>query len=440
MTEAATNKSVESRGGGIRFDWRQAIARMGPGFAYVLTVLGTGDLVANSAAGAGYGYALIWILAPGLVFRFVWVNVSAKYVLVTGESLIEGYARIGQWVLWLILISLIVLMHLYNMYALVMSGNAVNMLLPLSSEWSAKIWSLFFTLLAFAMAYWGGYGVLELFCKVLIGIMGFSLVVVAVISKPDPTEVLQGIFVPSIPADQGSYSVMFLVMALVGTVAGSVVINITYTYFLHEKGWRDLSYLKQQRFDLIFAVVCLFLMASLLQIAAGATVHPLGIDLKDADDLVRIFSEVQGVVGLIIFSLGLWGASFSTMVGTTVGCALIVADLSRFLTNKPWASKDNRKDVRRHPVYRACIIFWCFSPLYVLYTGVSPVWLVLVVSALAAAMIPVLTPALMKITSDKSLMGEHRNGWLTNAILGMMVLVAVYFTYRNMVEVWNEFF
>ena len=412
---------------------------MGPGFAYVLTVLGTGDLIANSTAGAAYGYALIWILALGLVFRFVWVNVSAKYILVTGESLIEGYARVGRWVLWVILISVMVLMHLYNMYGVVMSGNAINMLLPLPTEWSAKIWSLFFTLLAFAMAYWGGYGVLELFCKILIAIMGVSLVVVTVLSKPDPTEILQGMFVPSIPADQGSYSVMFVVMALVGTVAGSVM-NITYAYFVHEKGWRDLSYLKQQRFDLVFGVVCLFLMGSLLQIAAGATVRPLGIDLKDADDLVRIFSEVQGVVGLIIFSLGLWGAAFSTMVGTTIGCALIVADLSRFLTKRPWASKHDRKDVRRHPVYRACVIFWCFSPLYILYIGVSPVWLVLMVSALAAAVIPVLTPALMKITSDKSLMGEYRNGWFTNAILGTMVLVALYFTYRNIVDVWNEYF
>ncbi len=439
MTEAANNKSVESLDEGTHFDWVQAIGRIGPGLAYVLSMLGTGDLIANSTAGAGYGYALIWILALSLVFRFIWVNVSAKYVLVTGESLIEGYARVGRWVLWLILISLIILMHLYNMYALVMSGNAVNMLLPLPTEWSAQIWSLFFTSLAFVIAYWGGYGVLELFCKILIAIMGVSLVVVAVISKPDPTEILQGTFIPSIPADQGSYSVMFVVMALMGTVAGSVV-NIIYVYFLHEKGWRDLSYLKQQRIDLIFGVVCLFLMGSLVQIAAGATVHPLGIDLKDAEDLVRIFSEVQGVVGLIIFSLGLWGAAFSTMVGTTVGCALIMADLSRFLTNKPWASKYDRKEARRHPVYRASVIFWCFSPLYILYTKVSPVWLVLVVSALAAVVIPVLTPALMKITSDQRLMGEHRNGWFTNAILGVMVLVAVYFTYRNMVEVWNAYF
>ena len=339
-------------------------------------MLGTGDLIANSAAGAGYGYALIWILALSLVLRFIWVNVSAKYVLVTGESLIEGYARVGRWVLWLILISLIILMHLYNMHALVMTGNAVDMLLPLPTEWSTQIWALFFTLLAFGMAYWGGYGMLELFCKILLAIMGVSLVMVAVISKPDPTEILQGTFIPSIPADRGSYSVVFVVMALMGTVAGSVV-NIIYAYFLHEKGWRDLSYLKQQRLDLVFGVMCLFLMGSLVQIAAGATVHPLGIDLKDAEDLVRIFSEVQGVVGLIIFSLGLWGAAFSTMVGTTVGCALIVADLSRFLTSKPWASKDNRKDVRRHPAYRASVIFWCFSPLYILYTGVSPVWLVL---------------------------------------------------------------
>ncbi|MEE8162008.1 MAG: Mn2+/Fe2+ transporter, partial [Acidobacteriota bacterium] len=71
------------------------IKGVGPGFVYVLTILGTGDLITNSAAGAGYGYALIWALGLTLVFRYVWVNTSAKYVLVTGESLMQGYARLG---------------------------------------------------------------------------------------------------------------------------------------------------------------------------------------------------------------------------------------------------------------------------------------------------------------------------------------------------------
>ena len=96
------------------------------------------------------------------------------------------------------------------------------------------------------------------------------------------------------------------------------------------------------------------------------------------------------------------------MIGTTVGCALIITDLSQYLTKKPWAVKHTGENTRRHPVYRACVIFWFVSPLYILFTEVSPVWLGLVVSALAAAVIPVLTPALIKLTSDKNLMGKFK--------------------------------
>ena len=87
---------------------------LGPGLVYVLTIMGGGDVVSNTAAGAGYGYALIWTLGITLVFRFVWVDISAKYVLVTGESLLQGYARVGKWVIWTLLISLIVVGHSYS--------------------------------------------------------------------------------------------------------------------------------------------------------------------------------------------------------------------------------------------------------------------------------------------------------------------------------------
>ena len=194
--------------------------------------------------------------------------------------------------------------------------------------------------------------------------------------------------------------------------------------------------MKMQRFDLIFGVSCMFVMGVLLQIAAAATVHPLGLELKDASDMVRIFSEVQGVIGMIVFSLGLWGAAFSTLIGTTVGCSLIVADLFRFVTKKTEVGQKGSPQYQR--VYRTCVIFWSFSPLYVLLTGVSPVWLTLAVSALVVLLIPVLTPVLMKITSDRSLMGEYRNSWLTNAIMAFLVLAALYVTYVNLAAWWNS--
>ena len=411
------------------------MAQMGPGFVYILTVLGAGDLVTNSAAGAGYGYALIWTVAVGMMLRFVWVNVSAKYVLVTGETLIQGYARVGQWVVWLILISMIILVHFYNMYMILMSGNAIHVLFPLPTEWSSSIWSLFFALVAFVMAYWGGYQALEFFCKILVGMMGGALILVAFLADPDPAQIARGLFIPTIPRSQGLYESHLMLMALIGTMTGSIV-NLTYAYFIYEKGWRDVSYLKTQRFDLIFGVSCMFVMGVLLQIAAAATVHPLGIGLKDANDMVRIFSEVQGVTGMIVFSLGLWGAAFSTLIGTTVGCSLIVADLFRFVTKKTEEGQKGSPQYQR--VYRTCVIFWSFSPLYVLLTGVSPVWLTLAVSALVVLLIPVLTPVLMKITSDRSLMGEYRNSWLTNTIMVFLVLAALYVTYFNLTEWWNS--
>ncbi len=418
------------------------LRRLGPGFVYALTVLGTGDLVSNSAAGAGYGYALLWAIPMALIFRFIWISVSAKYVLVTGETLLEGYARLGRWVIWIILVAIIIIGHFDIMTQIVMTGRGADLLFHLPTEWSATIWSIGFTLLGFAMVFWGGYRVIETFCKVLIAIMGTSLVVVALISRPDPAQILQGTFIPTIPGSQGLYSSFFIVMALIGTGAGSTS-NLTYAYFIREKGWKDVSFLRQQRLDLIFGLACMFVMGSLLQIAAAATVHPMGIELEDADDLVRIFSETQGVVGSIIFSLGLWGAAFSTLVGIITGYALVVTDISRFLfpsLGKRSTTESDQQAAKSHPVYRICVAFWAFSPLYILFTGVNPIWLVLSVNALFAVLIPVLTPALLRITNNKSLMGEYKNGWLTNTILVILVVVAVCLTGINLVDLLGPYF
>ena len=147
---------------------RHLLASIGPGFVYVLTVLGTGDVVTNSTAGASYGYHLIWALGMTLVFRFVWVNTSAKYVLVTGESLLVGYGRVGKWVPWVVSLSFFPIRHFTNMFLILIMGDSAHILVPLPTVWSAKIWAVVFPLIGFSMMYWGGYQIIESFCKLLI--------------------------------------------------------------------------------------------------------------------------------------------------------------------------------------------------------------------------------------------------------------------------------
>jgi Mn2+/Fe2+ NRAMP family transporter len=415
------------------------IGFLGPGFVYILTALGAGDIVSNTAAGAGYGYQLIWALAMTLVFRFVWVNVSAKYVLVTGESLLTGYGRVGRWLPWLFLISLVPMRHLANMYAILMIGSSADLLFPLPTEWSTAIWAFLFAFVGFSMTYWGGYPMVESFCKVLVGLMGGSLMVAAVLSRPDPAAILGGTFIPTVPQAQGLYSAVLIMLALIGTEVGSST-NMYYAYFIYEKGWRDISCLKQQRIDLLVGIVAMFIMGSLLQISAAGIIHPLGIDVEDAEDLGRVFSDTLGVVGTIVFGLGLWGASFSTFVCGNTGGSLIFTDVCRtFVPGLRTAEKKKEEySAGNDPVYRSILIFWAFSPMYILLTNVRPVLLVLIASSFYVALIPVLALSLVKITSDKSLMGRYVNGWFTNAIMLLLVFVSIYFTCVQLVDYFKR--
>ena len=64
----------------------RAKGRLGPGLVFFFTAMGPGTFMTSAVAGATYGYQLLWVLAPALVFRYVWVTAAASYVLVTRES------------------------------------------------------------------------------------------------------------------------------------------------------------------------------------------------------------------------------------------------------------------------------------------------------------------------------------------------------------------
>ena len=437
------------------------LSSVGPGLVYAATVLGTGDVVSNTAAGAHYGYRLLWALALTLVFRYVWVSTSAKYVLVTGESLLKGYGRVASWVPLIVILSFFPIRHFANQYLMLMMGSSSHMLFPIhtNAEWSADIWSCLFTLAGFAMMFWGGYPTIERFCKVLIGIMGGSLLIAAMLSNPDPTAILKGTFMPSVPEGQGLYDALFIVMALIGTEAGTTA-NMTYVYFMSERGWNNVSYLKRQRFDLAIGVLCLFVMGALLQIAAAGVVHPLGIEIQDPEDLGRLFSETQGKIGLVAFALGLWGSAFSSFIGFNTGYALILTDVCRNFV--PGLKKNQTKTdqnsnrfiswiqhipvtdkeylAQKDPVFRIIISLWALLPIYIIFTDTSAVWLVLIVAAFPVLLIPILGISLLHITNDRKLMGKYKNGWLTNSILILLILIAFYFAYDQGDNLWKQVF
>ncbi len=394
------------------------IRLLGPGFVFILTVLGPGDFVANAVTGATQGYALLWALALAVFFRFVWLDTSARYVLATGETLMDGYARLGSWLLWLVLGSLIVIRLLANLYKLVLLSNTVELLLPFTFPASRYLWSLAFAAAVFLICDRGGYHAVDSWFKGLVAVMCCALLVGATLAKPSPTAILSGLLVPSIPADRGAYGTLFLLMALIGTEAGSLT-NLTYSYFVHKKGWREPTFRKRQQLDLLASVGCLLLMSGTVQVAAAGTLLPARVIPANADDLVPLFSNALGMAGRVIFTFGLCAAAVSSYTGGTMGYSMIAADVWSRLN--PGASREGPEAQRRH---RRFLAFWCFTPLCLLFFMDRPLWLSLAVSALMGALIPLLAGVLLHLTNDRQRLGALAAPLFIRISLAVLVLIS----------------
>jgi len=377
----------------------------GPGIVFALTVLGPGDLVSNTVTGATHGYALLWALGLALIFRVVWLDSSARYVMATGESLMDGYARFGNWLAWIFLGAMVVVRLLANLYRLALLANAVEVLAPEGWRPHRLLTGFAVAGLGYLLCVRGGYSTLEKIFKFLIALMCAALLAAAFLARPEPGQILRGMLAPSFPADRGLYGTAFILMALIGTEAGSLT-NITYSYFLREKGWRGPAFQQAQRKDLLKE----------------------GISPRDASDLVVMFSGALGLAGRVIFTFGICAAAFSGFAGGTTGYALVLSDA----WNKLRGCESGAVSGRR--LYRLSIAFWCFAPLLLLTLTERPVWLVLAVNALMGACIPVLAVFLLLLTSDRKRMGNLANGLSATIVLGVLTAVSSWLLGLNLVE------
>ena len=400
----------------------------GPGLVFILAALGPQDLLSNAVAGAEHGYSLLWTLLLLAVARYVVLEASGRYVVVSGESLVEGYARFGRWVAWLLFFSILVKRHLTNLSLILLMGAALNLLLPLNVPRGAAYWSLLLWTLAFWVMWEGRYARVEKWFKPLAMLLACCLIVVALLSRPNPVLIMQGLIMPSVPQGGSLPSTLFLLMALMGAGAGSVN-NLKYPAFLREKGWDSRLYLRANRRQALYSAGGLFFAAFLVQVATAASGHPTQ-ELKTASDLTAIFARVLGEPGRLAMAAGLAAAVFSTFVGANTGYSLITSDIFHNVLHRS-EGKARTRPPGDLPAYRGALLLFTVPSLYVLVTNWQPVWLVLLSAAVTVVLLPLTVPVLMLLTSSRARMGGHASGWATKAVMTLLVLAALYLTWQN---------
>lgn len=73
----------------------------GPGLLWAAAAIGVSHLHQSTRAGAIGGFALTGVIVMALVLKYPFFEFGPRYAAATGQSLVEGYRRIGNWALWL---------------------------------------------------------------------------------------------------------------------------------------------------------------------------------------------------------------------------------------------------------------------------------------------------------------------------------------------------
>src|SRR5918992_2336950 len=175
------------------------LAWLGPGFLWMVSAAGSGELLFTPRVGALYGYALLWALISAVVLKWFINREIGRFAVATGGSLLEGFSRLPgprNWALWLILVPQL-LVAVASIAGLAGSAaTALVLLLP----GDVRVWTVTSVLASTALVIWGRYRVVERTATVLALSLAVAAVAAAVSVVAEPGTFAAGL-VPRLPAD-----------------------------------------------------------------------------------------------------------------------------------------------------------------------------------------------------------------------------------------------
>ncbi|MBW3552934.1 MAG: divalent metal cation transporter [Gemmatimonadetes bacterium] len=193
----------------------------GPGLLWAGAAIGVSHLVQSTRAGADAGFALSGVILLALILKYPFFEFGPRYAAATGESLVEGYARIGAWAPWLYLLITLVTAVIVDGAILLFTAFLLLTVLGIG----APVWLAAAALYAACggLLWVGRYRLLDGTVKVILVALTLSTVFAAAVALPR-ADFSTLALVPDI-GPGGVTSLAFL-LALVGWMPSAVDISV----------------------------------------------------------------------------------------------------------------------------------------------------------------------------------------------------------------------
>lgn len=386
--------------------FRQFVKALGPGLIIAALVFGPGSLTIASKLGAGFGYALMWIVPIAMVFMTAFTLMASKIGLASENSPIQLIKiRYGPWP------ARVMGVGVFLITASFQAGNSIGAGIACGALFGTEPtgWIVLFTTLGAALLFFRSfYQILEKIMIVLVALMLLAFVSTLLVSRPDIPALIGG-FSPQIPS--GSE---LLALALAAS-SFSIVGALYQAYLVQAKGLKS-SDLRSSQAEALTGITLLGLITLTVMGSAAAVLHSRGLSINSVGDMAAILEPILGPATTTLFMLGLFAASFSSLVGNaTIGGSVLAETLG-------WGRK-----LESQPVRVMIVLVMITGALVAILFGRLPLELIIFAQGVTILVAPLIGISLLRLANDKQLLGDRTNGWLLNGIggIGLAILLGL---------------
>ena len=165
------------------------IRKLGPGLLFAGAAIGVSHLVQSTRAGADFGFGLLWALILSNLFKYPFFLFGPKYSLATGESLLDGYYKLGKYVLLIYLfLSLITMFTIQSAVTIVTAGLAIELF---GITTNITIWAFLIIFLCLLILLIGRYKLLDNLMKFVIILLAISTLLAVLFAGINSTNELE---------------------------------------------------------------------------------------------------------------------------------------------------------------------------------------------------------------------------------------------------------
>ena len=389
---------------------REILRYIGPGLLITVGFIDPGNWASNLAAGADFGYLLLWMVTLSTIMLILLQHNAAHLGIVTGLCLSEAATKyLPKWLSRPVL-STAMMASIATALAEILGGAiALDLLFDVPLVLGSIITAVFCAVLLKT----NSYPKMEKIIIAFVSIIGFSFLIELNLVPIEWNSAVNGWVTPSFP--EGS---TIIIMSVLGAVI------MPHNLFLHSeviqsRQWnlQDEAVIKKQlRFeflDTIFSMGIGWAINSSMIIIATAVFFTNNIQIDDLSQATELLRPILGENAAIIFAIALLFAGISS----TATCGIAGGSIFAGIFGEDYNIKDYHS-------WHGVLLTYGIAVLIIMFIS-DPFQGLIYSQMLLSMQLPITIILLMYLTSSRKVMGKYANSLRLKIILGIIGAVVI---------------